>query len=111
MSLSDDGDTANGGVDTSAAQTFTITVSPVNDAPLFTVGVDQSVAEDAGAQSVANWATNISPGAADETTQSLSFKVTNDNDSLFSVPPSIDEFGNLIYTPAANANGECKNYR
>ena len=86
VSLSDDGGTANGGVDTSVAQTFTITVSPVNDAPLFTVGADQSVAEDAGAQSVANWATNVSPGAANETDQSLSFKVTSDNDSLFSVP-------------------------
>jgi hypothetical protein len=32
--LKDNGGTANGGVDTSAAQTFTITVTPVNDAPL-----------------------------------------------------------------------------
>ena len=30
----DDGGTANGGVDTSAAQTFTIAISPVNDPPL-----------------------------------------------------------------------------
>ena len=32
--LHDDGGTANGGVDTSAAQTFTITVNPVNDPPV-----------------------------------------------------------------------------
>ncbi|MCC5608589.1 VCBS domain-containing protein [Nostoc sp. CHAB 5834] len=29
--LQDDGGTVNGGVDTSAAQTFTITINPVND--------------------------------------------------------------------------------
>ena len=31
-------------IDTSAAQTFTITVTPVNDAPSFTKGADQTVA-------------------------------------------------------------------
>ena len=31
--LHDDGDTENGGIDSSAAQTFTITIQPVNDAP------------------------------------------------------------------------------
>ena len=48
----DDGGTANGGNDTSASQTFDITVTPVNDAPAFTKGADQTVNEDAGAQSV-----------------------------------------------------------
>ena len=33
VKIKDDGGTANGGVDESAVQTFTITVSPVNDAP------------------------------------------------------------------------------
>ena len=49
MPLHDNGGTANGGVDTSATQTFTITVTAVNDAPSFTKGADQTVAEDAGA--------------------------------------------------------------
>ena len=63
----DNGGTANGGVDTSArSQTFTITVNPVNDAPSFTKGADQTVNEDAGAQSVAGWATAISGGPANE---------------------------------------------
>ena len=35
IDLKDDGLTANGGEDTSAAQTFTITINPVNDAPSF----------------------------------------------------------------------------
>src|SRR5205814_2170297 len=34
VAIHDDGGVANGGVDTSAAQTFTITVSPVNDPPV-----------------------------------------------------------------------------
>ncbi|PKK88829.1 MAG: hypothetical protein CVV64_17245, partial [Candidatus Wallbacteria bacterium HGW-Wallbacteria-1] len=42
----------NGGVDTSAAQTFTITVNAVNDIPSFVKGSDQIVNEDAGAQSI-----------------------------------------------------------
>src|SRR5207344_2829313 len=60
--LKDDGGTANGGVDTSGPQTFTITVTAVNDVPSFTKGANQAVLEDAGAQAVNNWATNISKG-------------------------------------------------
>ena len=36
VQIHDDGGTANGGVDTSAAQTFTITVTAVNDPPVIT---------------------------------------------------------------------------
>src|SRR5262249_42595842 len=62
VSLHDDGGTANGGVDTSSIQTFTIDVTPVNDAPSFAKGPDETVLEDAGAQSFAGWATSISAG-------------------------------------------------
>src|SRR5262249_33098575 len=72
--LKDNGGTANGGIDTSAAQTFTITVTAVNDAPSFTKGANQTVLEDAGAQTVANWATAISAGPADESGQTLTFQ-------------------------------------
>ncbi len=44
----DDGDTANGGSDTSAPQTFTITVDPVNDAPVGGDDTHADVAEDSG---------------------------------------------------------------
>ena len=43
--------------DTSA--TASITVTPVNDQPIFTGGADQTVREDAGLRTVNNWATNI----------------------------------------------------
>ncbi|MGZ5049625.1 MAG: DUF4347 domain-containing protein [Methylobacter sp.] len=105
VTLKDSGGTANGGSDTSASQTFTITVNPVNDAPSFTKGADQIVNEDAGAQTVNGWASNLNKGAANESSQTLSFITSNDNNALFSVQPSIDSNGNLTYTPAADASG------
>ena len=85
--------------------TIGITVTAVNDAPTFTKGADQTVLEDAGAQTVSNWATNLVKGSADESSQTLSFTVTNSNNALFSAQPSIDASGNLTFTGAANANG------
>ena len=55
----------------SATQTFNITVTPVNDAPSFTKGADQTVLEDAGAQTVTGWATAISAGPANESGQTV----------------------------------------
>jgi hypothetical protein len=104
--LKDDGGTANGGVDTSTEQNFTISITPVNDVPTFTKGPNQTVNEDAGFQSVSNWATGISAGPTNESGQTLTFNVTNNtNPALFSAAPAINSFGTLSYMPAANANG------
>jgi CSLREA domain-containing protein len=104
--LKDSGGTANGGVDTSAPQTFTITVTPVNDAPTFTKGANQTVSNNASAQTVTNWATNISPGPADEAGQTVTFQVTNNsNVALFTVQPAISPSGTLTYTTATNVGG------
>src|SRR5215217_378470 len=91
----------------SAQKTVTVTVDAVNDAPSFTKGEDQTVSEDAGAQSVPNWATDISAGPAEESGQQLTFEVTNDNNNLFTSggQPSVAPNGTLTYTPADNANG------
>jgi CSLREA domain-containing protein len=106
INLKDSGGTANGGVDTSASQTFTITVNAVNDVPSFAKGADQTVSNNAGAQTVANWATAISAGPANESGQTLTFQITNNtNAALFSVAPAISSSGTLTYTPAANAGG------
>ncbi|MGJ0483224.1 MAG: kelch repeat-containing protein, partial [Methylomicrobium sp.] len=100
LTLSDNGGTANGGVDTSSPQTFTITVDAINHAPTFTKGANQTVNEDAGAQTVNGWATAISAGPANESGQVLTFNVTgNTNASLFSAGPAVDASGNLTYTP------------
>ncbi|XQQ05829.1 MAG: DUF4347 domain-containing protein [Leptolyngbya sp. IPPAS B-1204] len=104
VQLQDNGGTANGGQDTSAPQTFTITITAVNQAPSFTKGTDQTVNEDSGPQTVNNWATGISAGP-NESGQTLTFLTSNNNNALFSTQPSIDATGKLTYTPAANANG------
>src|SRR5262249_58377816 len=77
VKLMDNGGTANGGVDTSAPQTFTIDITPVNDAPSFTKGADQTLNEDAGPQTVTGWATAISAGPADESSRTLTFVRTH----------------------------------
>ncbi|MBK9654221.1 MAG: Ig-like domain-containing protein [Rhodanobacteraceae bacterium] len=106
LRLQDDGSNTPPNVNTSATQTFTITVTPVNDAPSFAVGISQTVPEDAAAQTVNPWATAISAGPADEAAQTLTFNVTgNTNAALFSAQPAISPAGVLTYTPAANASG------
>lgn len=102
VQLADNG----GGTDTSTTRSFTITVLPVNDAPSFTAGPNQSVSQNAGAQTVNGWATGISAGPADEAGQTLSFSLTaNTNTALFAVQPAISPTGVLTYTPATNASG------
>jgi CSLREA domain-containing protein len=90
----------------SATETASITVNPVNDQPSFTKGPDQSVLVNQGAQIVTPWATAISVGPANETGQTVSFQVTgNTNPALFSLAPAISPTGTLTYTSANNAVG------
>jgi hypothetical protein len=96
---------ANDGALDSVAATATITVVAVNDVPSFTKGADQSVVQDAAAQSVGGWASAISAGPANESTQVVDFIVTNDFNALFSVQPAISSSGTLTYAPAAGAAG------
>ena len=104
--LRDSGGTANGGIDTSAPQAFSIVVNSVNDAPTFVKGADQNLLEDAGPQMITGWATSISSGPANEATQLLTFTLTTDNAALFSAQPALNATtGNLTFTPAANAFG------
>jgi VCBS repeat-containing protein len=98
---------ANDGTDDSNEATVNITINPGNDVPGFTKGADQTVNEDAGAQSVTGWAKDVSAGPPDESSQKVSFKLTNDNNSLFTASgqPKISPGGTLTYTPAKDANG------
>src|SRR5262249_22304527 len=73
-----------------AVATATITVNAVNDAPSFTRGANQTVLEDAGPQTIANWATALRPYAGppaapalDEAGQVLDFLVSTTNSALF----------------------------
>jgi len=73
--------------------------------PTYSIGSNQSVDEDVLAQMVSNWASDISPGPSDESGQTLTFTLSNDNNALFSSQPSLNSDGDLIYTPAADAHG------
>ena len=103
--LYDSGGTANGGINHSSAQVFTITVNAVNQPPSFTKGPDVTVNENGGSQTFANWATAVSPGPPNEAGQSVTFTVTNDSNALFSVQPAISPTGTLSFMPATNATG------
>ena len=97
--------TVNDGALTSAPATVSITVTAVNDAPSFTKGLNQSVVESTGLHTVTGWATSISAGPSDESGQSLTFIVTNDNSGLFASPPGVAPNGTLSYTLAATGSG------
>ncbi len=97
--VQDSGGTADGGVDTSAMQTFTVTVNAVNDEPGFTAS-NQAVNEDAGAVSIGSWA-QFNPGAPDETGQTAAFAVSNvSSPGLFSAQPAVAPDGTLTFTTA-----------
>ena len=106
VTVSDLGNTGSGGAQT-ATGTATITVTPVNDVPVFTKGADQTVYNDQGARSITGWATGIAAGPSNESSQTLQFTVTVDQASLFSVAPAISTSGTLTYTPTAGAVGTC----
>ena len=87
--------------------TVHITITPINDAPSFVKGADQTVFDNAGPVSVPGWATSIVAGPSDEAGQTLTFLVTTTNPSLFAVAPAISSSGTLSFTPAERASGTC----
>src|SRR6185503_19909266 len=114
VTLSDNGGVANGGVNTSAVQTFTFTVAAVNDAPSFATlaGSPPAVTGDAGPQTVSTFATGMLRGpvaATDKAGQALAFtlQVTGTTGGLtFSTAPAIDATtGALTYQSAATSIG------
>jgi photosystem II stability/assembly factor-like uncharacterized protein len=59
-----------------------------------------SVVGGSGPSSTASLVTSISAGPAADAGQTVSFVVTNDNNALFSVQPTISSNGTLSFTPA-----------
>ena len=110
VTLHDDGGTSAGGVDTSIQQSFMINVQPVNDAPSFIKGSDINTIEDIGLIGFISWAVQVSAGASNESTQQLSFTLSNDNNALFTMQPTLSlefqpQFAFLQFETAENANG------
>ncbi|MFV1968662.1 MAG: beta strand repeat-containing protein, partial [Pirellulaceae bacterium] len=96
-------DDGQGGV---TSDSFVLAVNAVNDAPTFNAVADQTVNEDAGAQTVS--ITGIAPGGgADEAGQTVTLSATSNNLGIIA-NPTISGSGasqTLNYTPVANANG------
>jgi len=98
VQIHDNGGTANGGVDTSAAQTFTITVTAVNDAPVAAANA-YSTSEDTVLSIAA-------PGVLNNDTD-------GDGDALSAVlvagpaggALTLNANGSFVYTPNLNFNG------
>lgn len=90
--LKDDGGTDNGGVDTSAPQTFVVTVLPVNDCPTAS-GRSVTLNEDT--------ATSVTLAASDVEGSALTYTITTApaHGTLSGTAPS------LTYTPTANYCG------
>ena len=85
--------------------TASITVIPVNDAPSLATGGNLRIQQNAGPQVVAGWAFNISPGPTNESSQSVTFLVTNNLSALFVSPPALSADGTLTYTAASGVSG------
>ena len=100
--------TADDCVQTSGEAEVRIDILPVNDPPVFTAGGAVAADQDGGFQSVAAWATAISPGPADESGQSVTFVTDSVSDPAMFTPggqPAILPNGDLVFTPAAEATG------
>lgn len=93
---------ANDGTLNSATATVAITVNPVNDPPSFTAGSNQTATGGSGQVTVTHWATNVRPGPANESGQTVTFTVTNDNPGAFAPgqEPAVDSNGTLTFQPA-----------
>ncbi len=95
-----------GGVDTSAKQTFTLTVLFVNHQPSFVASNPPEIAENTLApQTVTSWAA-FNPGGPNDASQSvLKYIVSGVTAGFFSAGPTVDTSGNLHYTLDPNVSG------
>lgn len=92
--------------------TIHLTVNQVNDPPSYTKGSDVTVDEDAGPQTIDDWAASVSAGPFEQSIQNVTFDLQTSNPDLFSVKPTITVSGTgetktgvLAFTSAPDANG------
>ena len=109
IELQDDGSGTPPDENISQPDTMKITVTSVNDAPVFTVGPDIDISEDSGPQLFTAWASAISPGGgADEASQNLSFNIvqTSENMITFITFPVVDPVsGDITFEVAPDVSG------
>ncbi len=91
----------------SRLHTFTISITPINDEPEFSLPNQVIVDEDAGLVSRGQFATNVRRGpvgADDENSQLIQFDVIAMDPSSFTVQPSIGVDGTLTFQTAEHVN-------
>ena len=98
--------TDSGGQRTFGPLVFHITVTPVNQAPSFTPGPNQTVFSGVEtSHTVLGWATDVSPGP-NQSSETVQFLVSNvTNPGLFTAQPAVSPDGTLTFTTAADAEG------
>ncbi len=92
----------------SVLRTFTINITPVNDAPEFTIPTTLAATEDQGLVLLNSFATDLRPGtttSTDENTQTFTVAVAALDPSKFSVQPSLAADGTLQFRTAVDVNG------
>jgi len=87
------------------AAAVTVTVTSINDAPSFNPGADQWLLQGAGAQTVTGWASSLSAGPSNESSQTLSFTLQAGTPALFASQPAIDPAGDLTFAPNPTMTG------
>ncbi len=97
----------------SVPKTFTISLTPVNDAPQYSIGSVANVNEDQGLVSLVGYASQILPGpvtAEDEVVQNVAFVVAAVDPSSFTVQPTISSAGTLQFQTASDRNSDTANF-
>lgn len=104
LAVQDDGGTVGGGNDLSEVQTFTITITSVNDAPSFAIGEEVQVNEDSGARTVALFASNFDPGPGEDGTSPASQVIHDEGVGGTSDPLSADNLNPTDVGPLAHGS-------
>jgi hypothetical protein len=94
----------------STTNIFTLTITPVNQAPSYTLSATNvAVPEESAAVTNIGFLTNLLAGPPNESSQTWSFTVTtvtnNATNVSFTVLPAVDTNGNLTFTPAPHSFG------
>ena len=87
------------------SSSFHVTVTPVNDPPVFNLIPSLQVPRDAGPQRLPGVASAIAPGGPDESSQTVSFAAVAATPGLFLAQPALDPVGTLTFTPSPVASG------
>jgi hypothetical protein len=85
--------------------TVFLSIIAVNDAPNFTAGLDITAAATDPPFSHLGWATAITVGPADESTQSRTFTLVVSNPSLFSTQPALCSTGDFTFVLQGTLTG------